>query len=128
MKSQPSLPPRRQKLGNFGKSIVLAAGLFLVVAAVQGLLALHKPRPLLPAAPRLVATGQVTLTNYAYLIPGLLYTQASELLGGPGIEVSARDSAGTHTAVYRWPGAGQASLQVVFENDRLVRKAQVGLR
>lgn len=129
MKGQ--FPPPRRKAGNLRKAIILAGCLFLAVGLVEGFFAIRKrlaPAQPPPPAATLVAAGQVTPATYAHLVPGLLYTQASEVLGGPGRELSARDSAGTHRAVYQWAGPGGATMQAVFENDRLVRKSQVGLR
>ncbi|NML64160.1 hypothetical protein HHL22_02980 [Hymenobacter sp. RP-2-7] len=119
---------RWQKLSGLGKAVVLAAAFFGLLGVVEVALDVKKlRRPAVPVAAS-VATGQVTLTTYAYLTPGLLYTQASELLGGPGVLVSARDSGGVHAVVYKWGGPNGAFMQAVFQNDRLVRKTEVGLQ
>ncbi|MSO62041.1 MAG: DUF3862 domain-containing protein [Acidobacteria bacterium] len=73
--------------------------------------------------------GGVTLSQYSQLGDGMSYQDAVRVLGGPGTEISRSDLAGTVTVMYQWDGAGMvANMNAMFQNDRLVTKAQFGLR
>lgn len=67
------------------------------------------------------------MADYVALQDGMTYAQVLGRLG-PGTEV-ARTTIGTETTVaYRWQGPGPTVIQVMFQNGRVVSKAQAGLR
>ena len=73
---------------------------------------------------------RVTLAQYSSLSAGMSYHHARSLLGCSGTEISRVDMAGYSTVMYTWSGAGSfvANMNAMFQNDRLVSKAQFGLR
>lgn len=71
----------------------------------------------------------VTAAGYSALYTGMTYEKASEILGSPGEELSSSDVAGTRTVMVAWKANnGFANMNAMFQNDRLVMKAQLGLR
>lgn len=84
-----------------------------------------EPPPPPPATP---ASG-VTMANYSRLADGISYRQAVAILGTSGTEISRTDLAGTTTVMYQWDGSSfGANMNAMFQNDKLVSKAQFGLR
>ena len=79
-------------------------------------------------------TPGVTMVNYSRLKTGMTYAQVVKILGKEGIELSSGDIAGIHTAMYQWYGHGisgsvlGANMNAMFQDGRLVTKAQFGLR
>jgi len=55
------------------------------------------------------------------------YSEAGGILE-PGTEMSRSDIAGYTTVMYSWQGPGLGNMNAMFQNGRLVTKAQFGLR
>jgi len=55
------------------------------------------------------------------------YSEAGCILE-PGTEMSRSDIAGYTTVMYSWQGPGLGNMNAMFQNGRLVTKAQFGLR
>lgn len=70
----------------------------------------------------------VTMAGYNRLKPGMSYAAASAILGGDGTELSSNDIGGTHTVMYQWKGGFMANMNAMFQGDKLITKAQFGLR
>lgn len=73
----------------------------------------------------------VTLANFNSLRSGMSYQQVVNILGKPGTLVSESNLAGYNTVMYSWQsprGATGANMNAMFQNGRLVQKAQFGLR
>lgn len=71
----------------------------------------------------------ITMANYERLRDGISYREAVAILGKPGTELSRSDLAGITTVMYSWEGSSFGSnMNVMFQNDRLVSKAQFGLK
>jgi hypothetical protein len=60
----------------------------------------------------------------------MTYSEAVGILGSPGTEQSRSNIADTVTVMYTWPGSGTlgANMNAIFQQDKLVSKAQFGLR
>ena len=60
----------------------------------------------------------------------MTYGEAVGVLGSPGTEQSRSNIADIVTVMYSWPGGGMlgANMNAMFQNDRLITKAQFGLR
>lgn len=72
---------------------------------------------------------KVTKQQYNMLKSGASYSQAVAILGCEGEEISSSDMAGITTIMYMWNGASMgANMNAMFQNGRLVNKAQFGLR
>jgi hypothetical protein len=81
------------------------------------------------------APSRLTLDHYNALHDGESYAAVSSELGGPGEEQARNHMQGVEgvmpsltTTQYVWEGNGGANIIVQFQNDRLVTKAQFGLR
>jgi hypothetical protein len=73
--------------------------------------------------------GGVTLAQYHQLTDGMSYGQAVNVLGSSGTEISRSNVAGFLTVMYQWEGTHSGgNMNALFQNDRLVSKAQAGLR
>jgi len=57
----------------------------------------------------------------------MTYGQVRKIVGFPGEELSRSDMAGYTTIMYAWKNANGSNMNAVFQNDRLVIKAQFGL-
>ena len=71
----------------------------------------------------------ITLAKFSRLDTGMSYSQAEDIIGFPGTEQSSSDIAGTRTVMYAWASPdGMANMNAMFQNDKLVTKAQFGLK
>lgn len=84
--------------------------------------------PPTPATPAQPAAG-VTMANYLRLETGMSYAQVVAILGKPGSEMSSNEIAGTRTVMYQWEGSSfGANMNAMFQNDKMMQKAQFGLK
>jgi hypothetical protein len=84
-----------------------------------------------PFAPNVLSGATppiVTLDEYQRLEDGISYREAVEIIGTDGDEVSRSDVAGYRTVMYSWSNSGGSNMNAMFQNDKLVNKAQFGLR
>jgi phage FluMu protein Com len=86
--------------------------------------------PVASAVLRSAEASGPTLAQYEQLQTGISYEQATRLLGSSGSELSRVGSGSLETVMYSWSGQGSrgANMTAMFQNDRLVAKAQAGLR
>ncbi len=69
------------------------------------------------------------MAEYQAIRPGMSYSEVVAIIGGPGEELSSSDIAGISTVMYQWEGNGfAANMNAMFQDDRMVQKAQFGLR
>jgi hypothetical protein len=99
----------------------------VLIALAAGLAACGGPDPSDYGSTSAAVENKLTQTNYARLVTGMSYAEAAEILGGPGEEVSSNEIAGTRTVLYSWKGERGANMNAMFQNDKLVSKAQFGL-
>ena len=71
--------------------------------------------------------GGVTMRNFQRLETGMSYKGAAHILGQQGEEVSSNDIAGIKTIMYQWKAGSMANMNAMFQNDKLISKAQIGL-
>jgi hypothetical protein len=76
------------------------------------------------------ASPGVSLSQFQQLQAGMTYGEVVRILGSSGTEMSRSDIANISTVLYQWPGSGTmgANMNAMFQNDKLVNKAQFGLR
>jgi hypothetical protein len=73
--------------------------------------------------------SSVTLASFNALKDGMSYSEAATILGGPGTEISRSSIANITTVMYSWQaGYNGANMNAMFQNDKLISKAQLGLR
>jgi hypothetical protein len=73
---------------------------------------------------------KVTLTKFEQLRDGMLLEEAEYFLGCKGVLLSSSSFQGTQIVMFQWDGYGMlgANMNAMFENRRLVMKAQMGLK
>ena len=70
----------------------------------------------------------ITAAGFAAITTGMAYDQVVAILGQPGEEISSSDIAGHSTVMYQWKGAGLGNMNAMFQNGKLISKAQFGLK
>lgn len=73
----------------------------------------------------------VTAVGFAALKTGMSYAEVVEILGRKGEVLSESSIAEIHTVMFGWKadkGGLGANMNVLFQNDKLVSKAQAGLK
>jgi len=69
----------------------------------------------------------VTKAEYDRIEEGMTYEQVKRTIGASGEELSRSDIAGYSTVMYSWTNANRSNMNAMFQNGRLVNKAQFGL-
>ncbi len=117
------------------KRIGLVVAAFVVLLVLIAIFAPTPPRATATGTPAAAAIAPatppsgVTMANYTRLQTGMSYDAAVEILGDRGEEMSRTELAGTTSVMYMWKGRSVgANMNAMFQNDRLVSKAQFGLR
>ena len=70
----------------------------------------------------------VTKYEYDQVIVGMTYTEVKEIIGAPGEELSKNNMAGFTTVMYSWVNSNGSNMNAIFQDNRLVQKAQFGLQ
>jgi hypothetical protein len=89
-----------------------------------------RPEPGRYVAPRVPLVQDppvVTRAEYGRLQEGMTYEEAVEIIGVRGDELSRSDLAGITTVMYSWVNDNGSNMNAMFQNNKLVTKAQFGL-
>lgn len=74
----------------------------------------------------------MTMVEFTQLKDGMSYEEATKIIGGPGEVMSESGSKGdpAHTVMYTYKGEGSlgANANVMFQGEKLINKAQFGLK
>ena len=77
----------------------------------------------------------VTFDEYRRLESGMSYRQVVAIIGAEGQEIARSKidgipgvMAATETIMYQWVNSDGGNMNAMFQNDRLMQKAQFGLR
>jgi predicted Zn finger-like uncharacterized protein len=77
----------------------------------------------------------VTMPEYQKVANGMSYSQVAQIIGEPGEEISSSHiegvpgvKASVDTVSYQWINPDGSNMNAIFLNDRLISKAQFGLR
>ena len=113
----------------FLKFLLVAGGIMVVLAVVLSNLSSQAPSAS-------IATGgatssqetDLTMAKYTAIKMGMTYRQLFAILDSPGEELSGSDIPGTTTVMYAWRKWTGANMNAMFQNDKLVSKAQFGLQ
>ena len=75
-------------------------------------------------------TCKVDLAQYQSLSSGMTYSRVTAVLGCEGSELSRVEMGGFKTVVYMWQGnsSAGANMNVMFQNGKLISRAQFGLQ
>jgi hypothetical protein len=87
--------------------------------------AASKPVKTAPEPPK--STAGVTLDNFNKIKTGMTYAQVVEILGEEGQVISENEISGYKTTMYQWKGGYVANMNAMFQNGKLISKAQLGL-
>jgi uncharacterized protein YceK len=73
--------------------------------------------------------SKITLSEFNELSDGISYSDAVSIIGGSGEVLSESNVSGINTVMYQWVGEGElgANANAMFQNDKLIGKAQYGL-
>lgn len=69
----------------------------------------------------------VTKAEYDQIREGMTYEQVRSIIGATGEELSRSDLAGFTTIMYSWSNSNGSNMNAMFQNNRLINKAQFGL-
>jgi hypothetical protein len=112
--------------------VILAAIIIFGGMAVTGVFKPSPPEPassgrlVLPSSP-FSAPPVVTKSEYDQLYDGITYNEAVRIIGAPGEELSRSELAGISTVMYSWVNSNGSNMNAMFQNRKLVTKAQLGL-
>jgi uncharacterized protein DUF3862 len=70
----------------------------------------------------------VTKAKYDSVQAGMSYDQVRAIMGDPGEEISQSDIAGYTSVMYAWKNSNGSNMNALFQNGKLINKAQFGLR
>ena len=90
----------------------------------------EKSRDLISAVPYqspLATTWPVTKAKYEGVQEGMTYDQVRAVMGAAGDELSRSYMAGHTTVMYLWKNSNGSNMNAMFQNERLITKAQFGL-
>lgn len=77
-------------------------------------------------------TDRISLAEFNEITEGMTYDEVTGIIGGPGTVASSSDMAGTKTVMYTWEGSNDSGLganaNAMFQNDKMITKAQFGLK
>lgn len=72
---------------------------------------------------------QVVLkSEYDRVQEGMSYSEVVGIIGASGEEMSRSDMAGFSTVMYSWSNSNGSNMNAMFQNGKLINKAQFGLR
>ena len=87
------------------------------------------PNASTPAQNQTPGAGGITMAKYDRIKTGMSYKEVVEILGKEGKELSNNEVGGIKTVVYQWEAEGAGSnMNATFQKDKLLSKAQFGLR
>ena len=71
----------------------------------------------------------ITLEEFNQIQNGMTYTQVKEIVGCDGVVNSDTELMGSRMTIYSWYGKDDISnANVTIQNDKLISKAQIGLK
>lgn len=69
----------------------------------------------------------LTMDGYNRVKTGMTFDQVTAIVGKPSQEMSRNEIAGTETVMYMWQGSFGANMNAMFQDGKLIQKAQFGL-
>jgi hypothetical protein len=90
--------------------------------------ATEKPAPTPKPTPK--NGKEITLEEFNKVEAGMTYEKVVEIIGSAGTVMSEVGKKGekNHTVMYSWDASGFGSANATFQNDKLLSKAQIGLK
>ena len=92
-----------------------------------------KTRPARSTAPFVLmpssrAPELITLAKFNQLQQGISYQEAVRIMGKEGTVMSESSIANIYTVMYSWQSNGIGNMNAIFQNGRMINKAQFGLK
>ncbi len=115
-RNEPYRDPVVPALGTVGAILIVVCALF----SLNGMPAL--------------TPHSITMQHYARVVEGMSYDQVLRIIGKPGEEIASNHLDGMgfmpniSTKMYQWLNADGTGMNAMFQNGRLITKAQMGLR
>lgn len=69
----------------------------------------------------------ITMSKFEQVKEGMSYEQVKEIIGDSGAVISSSELGGVKTVMYQWQNPSGANMNAMFQNGKLVNKAQFGL-
>ena len=107
-------------LAAFGYWVMATAGVFSGSTDSQGRFSM----PQVPGA----AAPVVTRAEFDRITNGMTYNQVRQIIGATGEVQSESDMLDIKTIMYSWMNSNGSNMNAMFQNDKLVTKAQFGLQ
>jgi len=122
--------------GCFGVAIFFTIGLPMCAGIVGSMVPPEPSRPVslgtAPGSSPAQAGNSITLAKFNQIQQGMTYRQVVSILGREGTVMSENNiEAGqfsVHTIMYTWEAGLFANMNAMFQNGKLMSKAQMGLR
>ena len=108
-------------LGLLGLAVVIYTSLQITSITIGQPGRISLPQPAFAPPPI------VTKAEYDQIREGMTYEHVRSIIGAPGEELSRSDLAGFTTVMYSCADANGSNMNAMFQNNRLVNKAQFGL-
>lgn len=70
----------------------------------------------------------ITLAQFNQIQNGMTYQQVVQIIGRQGTVISENNIVDIHTIMYQWEAGFMANMNAMFQNDKLMQKAQFGLK
>ncbi len=71
---------------------------------------------------------KVTASEFSNIRDGMTYQQVVKIVGENGDELSRTSLGGITTVIYSWTNSDFSNMNAMFQNGKLVSKAQFGLK
>lgn len=91
--------------------------------------------PIIAGCDEISPPATVTKSEYESIRDGMSYTEVSRIIDNNGEEISSSKVEGipgimptTSIKMYMWKNSDGSNMNAIFENNRLVNKAQFGLK
>ena len=110
------------------KPLVTVALAALALTTLPAAQAQAAPLPLAAKAGQAGLFGtKLTAEKFAAIKTGMSYAQVKKIIGFEGAELSRSELAGYVTVMYSWSNPGGSNMNAMFQNGKLIQKAQFGL-
>ena len=121
--------PAKSKIG---KGCMIVAAVIVVLIIIGAIASGNNGGEVVPpggdAAPATeTSEPSLTMDGFNRVKNGMTFDQVTAIIGKPSQELSRSDLGGTETVMYMWEGSLGANMNAMFQNGKLVQKAQFGL-
>jgi hypothetical protein len=135
MAHEPQEPSPSQPKRSRGKAVGFAIAIVFVLIVVGAINSTPKTPVNAPsqsadlaAASTPMSSPTATMAGFNRLSNGMTYAQVVAIVGEPSQELARNEIAGTETVMYSWDAGIGANMNAMFQNGKMMQKAQMGLR